>query len=101
MKTRRFIAATCAALSLVTAISFARDYSTQFRSDVSKQVDRGNLQRDVPTKQSSRLSKGTLGADAIIGWYDKGHNYHAQKMGQRVTPEQKYQRYYMRGRAVQ
>lgn len=41
--------------------------------------------KDLESKYADVASKlanpGGLVADAIVGWYDSGHNYHAEKMG--------------------
>ncbi|MCA9688752.1 MAG: hypothetical protein KC636_04035, partial [Myxococcales bacterium] len=48
-----------------------------FRNDVEEKIDFAQLQ----AQYSDRLNPGGLAADAIVGWYDSGHNYHAEKMG--------------------
>lgn len=104
MKMKHVGVAVFAASLLVAGTTFARDYSTEFREGVNQRVTRQELERQYPARVSPRLDRATKSADAIVGWYDKGHNYHAQKMGQRFTPKERFeieQRMRMRGRALQ
>lgn len=102
MKKNRVYVAVFAAALLVTGTAVARDISTQFREDVNRRVTRQELQREYPTRVSPKLDRATKSADAIVGWYDKGHQYHSQKMGQRFTPKERFeQRMRMRGRSLQ
>lgn len=62
---------------------------------LQRQIDFGELQRRYPGESAQVVNPALLRADAITGWYDKGHNYHEQKMqnnlrslgGIRILPE--------------
>lgn len=47
---------------------------------VARTVDFGELQANYPAEVEAKVDPASLAADAIVGWYDKGHNYHEQKM---------------------
>jgi hypothetical protein len=47
---------------------------------VQRQIDYGELQKRYPGERAQMINPGSLRADAIVGWYDKGHSYHEQKM---------------------
>ena len=47
---------------------------------VQRQIDIRDLQKRYPGESAQRINPGSLKADAIVGWYDKGNSYHEQKM---------------------
>ena len=47
---------------------------------VSRQVRLSDLQKNYPGTSAARVDPAALRADAIVGWYDKGNNFHEQKM---------------------
>ncbi len=51
---------------------------------IQRQIDFKDLQRSYPSESAQRVSRDALRADAIVGWYDNGHNYHEQKMGSKA-----------------
>jgi hypothetical protein len=99
-------------LCLVATISFAVGAQTKshaaatmvesksntvgiYIESVQRQIDIRELRKNYPGESAQRLNPAALKADAIVGWYDKGNNYHEQKMqnnlkslgGIRVLPE--------------
>jgi hypothetical protein len=96
-------------VSLVLATGFAlgqtqRSKSTEAKSSivgvyvesVARQINIKDLQKRYPGNTAQRIDPAALRADAIVGWYDKGNNYHEQKMqnnlaktvgGERIFPE--------------
>jgi hypothetical protein len=99
-----------AVIGLVAAISFAVGAQTGekaasyekksnvvgiYMESVQRQIDIRELQKRYPGETAQRLNPASLKADAIVGWYDKGNNYHEQKMqnnlkslgGIRILPE--------------
>jgi hypothetical protein len=53
-----------------------------FKDGVMQRVEISKLQKVVPAEQG-RVLPGQPNADAIVGWYDGGHNFHAEKMGKK------------------
>lgn len=49
-------------------------------SFVATKVSFTELVADYPAESAARVDPGSLKADAIVGWYDKGHNYHKEHM---------------------
>jgi hypothetical protein len=47
---------------------------------VQRQISIDDLRRVYPGTSAARVDPGALKADAIVGWYDKGNNFHEQKM---------------------
>ena len=47
---------------------------------VARQINIKELQKRYPGNTSQRIDPAALRADSIVGWYDKGNNYHEQKM---------------------
>jgi hypothetical protein len=99
-----------AVIGLVAAISFAVGAQTRSKPEtpeaksttvgiyiesIQRQIDIQDLQKRYPGESAQRINPGALKADAIVGWYDKGNNYHEQKMqnnlkslgGIRILPE--------------
>jgi hypothetical protein len=66
-----------------------------YMESVQRQIDFAELQKRYPGERAETINPGLLKADTIVGWYDKGHNYHEQKMqnnlkslgGIRILPE--------------
>jgi len=62
---------------------------------LQRQIDIRDLQARYPGETAQRIDPAALKADAIVGWYDKGNNYHEQKMqnnlkslgGVRILPD--------------
>jgi hypothetical protein len=87
-------------ICLVAAVSFAlgaqagdkvaaeKRVSAETRSNtvgiyvesIQRQIDIRDLQKRYPGESAQRINPESLKADAIVGWYDKGNNYHEQKM---------------------
>ena len=71
----------------------AEDAVGIYIESVQRQIDFAELQKRYPGETAQTVNPGLLKADAIVGWYDKGHNYHTQKMqgvslgGLRILPE--------------
>jgi hypothetical protein len=63
---------------------------------IQRQIDIRELQKRYPGETAQRVDPAALKADSIVGWYDKGNNYHEQKMqnnlkslgGVRILPEE-------------
>ncbi len=47
---------------------------------VARQINISDLRQKYPGTTAARVDPAALKADAIVGWYDKGHNFHEQKM---------------------
>jgi len=47
---------------------------------VARQISMSDLQKKYPGTAAARVDPAALRADAIVGWYDKGNNFHEQKM---------------------
>ena len=47
---------------------------------VARQITIADLQRKYPGTTAARVDLASMKADTIVGWYDKGHNFHEQKM---------------------
>lgn len=60
------------------------DLVSILKNGVLEQVDFGDLRREFPSQSSSALDEVSLRANAIVGWYDSGHNYHPEKMNART-----------------
>jgi hypothetical protein len=43
-------------------------------------VSFSDLQADFPAEVESQIDTASLRASAIVGWYDKGQNFHKEKM---------------------
>ena len=43
-------------------------------------VEASELVANYPAERVARIDPAALKADAIVGWYDKGHNYHKEHM---------------------
>ena len=61
--------------------------SSALASTVVKEVSLSQLQADYPGEVAASVDPGALRADAIVGWYDKGSNYHEQKMEKNLKPD--------------
>ncbi len=72
-----------------------------FRKGVVEQVSRSALLAKYPAKSGSKIDAARLRADAIVGWYDSGHNYHAQHMNSKDVGNIRVINANMRGRSVQ
>jgi hypothetical protein len=51
-----------------------------FIESVARQIDINDLRRAYPGTNEARINPEALKADTVSGWYDKGHNFHEQKM---------------------
>ena len=47
---------------------------------VARQININELRQKYPGTTAARVDPAALRADAIVGWYDKGNNFHEQKM---------------------
>ena len=103
---RKRVLAFAGVLCAIAAISFtaaSQEKKTEKSSNivgvyiesVQRQIDIRNLQKSYPGESAQRINPEALKADAIVGWYDKGNNFHEQKMeknlkslgGIRIIPE--------------
>lgn len=58
-----------------------------FIESVARQVNIAELRKKYPGKNAARIDPEALRADAIVGWYDRGNNYHEQKMEKNLAKE--------------
>jgi len=63
----------------VTIVRASEDKSLA-ASFVASKVSFTDLVADYPAESAARVDPASLKADAIVGWYDKGHNYHKEHM---------------------
>jgi len=52
---------------------------------VARQINIKDLQARYPGNTAQKIDPAALRADAIVGWYDKGNNFHAQKMENNIN----------------
>jgi len=100
-KNRSWMVATVIGLmAVISLVAGCRSRATVATEDavgiyiesVQRQIDFAELQKRYPGETAQMVNPGLLKADAIVGWYDKGHNFHKQKMegsmgGIRILPE--------------
>ncbi len=72
-----------------------------FRKGVVEQASRSALLAKYPAKSGAAIDPARMRADAIVGWYDSGHNYHAQHMNSKDIGNIRVINANMRGRSVQ
>src|SRR5262249_34926950 len=83
----------CFVLGAVAALSFAAGRQTKeeaakpkstlvgiYMESVQRQIDIRELRKRYPGEAAQKIDPAALRADAIVGWYDRGNNYHEQKM---------------------
>ncbi len=71
-----------------------------FRKGVVEQASRSALLAKYPAKLGAAIDPARMRADAIVGWYDSGHNYHAQHMNSKYIGNFRVINAHMRGRSV-
>lgn len=63
------------------------EYVGVYITSVARQIKMSDLAKTYPAQQAGLVDKRRLAADTIVGWYDKGHNFHAQKMQNNIKVE--------------
>ncbi len=56
-------------------------------ASVTRQIKMSDLAKAYPSNRAGMVDKSVLAADAIVGWYDRGNNYHEQKMQNNLRPD--------------
>ena len=56
------------------------EYVGIYVASLTRQVKMSELAKAYPSQTAGQVSREMLAADAIVGWYDRGGNYHAEKM---------------------
>jgi hypothetical protein len=51
-----------------------------YLESVARQINLSELQRKYPGTAAAKVDLAGMRADTIVGWYDKGNNFHEQKM---------------------
>lgn len=63
------------------------EYVGVYISSVTRQIKMSDLAKAYPANRAGIVDKSQLAADAIVGWYDRGNNYHEQKMQNNLRPD--------------
>ncbi len=67
-------------VSTKQALAHQDAYVGVYMTSVARQIKMSDLTKAYPSDRPGVVDKGRLAADSIVGWYDKGNNYHEQKM---------------------
>ena len=78
------VTASKAALPGKATMPAADGYVGVYVTSVARQVKMSDLVKAYPSEVVGRVDKAKLAADDVVGWYDKGQNFHEQKMQNNV-----------------
>lgn len=100
MKNIRLVSIVLGSTGALLSTVFAADMVQVFKNGVVQKVDSAQLLKQYPAASVAKINPGTLRADAIVGWYDSGHNFHAEKMGTKSMGDVRANPALQRGNAV-